>query len=328
MLAGDGVALVRHGARTLLLLREELLGFTDFGALEMADLGSDLVERGGEDGERGDVGGVAVALDDLGGNIDRLEAERGADGLFVLRFEVAEGADGAGELADAEVLGGGVEALEVALNFRVPEQELEAEGGGFGVDAVGAADGGGVFELEGALLQDFGEALDALAEDGVGFKELEGLRGVDDVGGGEAVVQPARGWLRNCKGSIDVLGDGGGEGDDVVADFGFDLVDAGDGERAFLGDGVGGGLRNEAGGGEGLRGGDLDAQPAAVLVLVGPDAAELGAGVARNHKDQFKAKGALMPGGHHFVGCWASRGAPAGREEEFRADQREERAKL
>jgi hypothetical protein len=35
-----------------------------------------------------------------------------------------------------------------------------------------------------------------------------------------------------------------------------------------------------------------------------------------------------MPGGHHFVGCWASRGAPAGREEEFRADQREERAKL
>jgi hypothetical protein len=47
----------------------------------------------------------------------------------------------------------------------------------------------------------------------------ERLRGVDDVGGGEAVVQPAGV-------GADAFGDGGGEGDDVVADFGFDGVDA------------------------------------------------------------------------------------------------------
>ena len=150
LFGGDGVALVGHGAGALLLFGEELFGLADFGALEMADLGGDLVERAGEDGECGDVGGVAVALDDLRCDVDGLEAELGADGLFVLGLEVAEGADGSGELADAEVFGGGVEAGEVALHLGVPEEELEAEGGGFGVDAVGAADDGGVLELDGA----------------------------------------------------------------------------------------------------------------------------------------------------------------------------------
>ena len=142
-------------------------------------------------------------------------------------LEVAEGADGSGELAYAEVFGGGVEAGEVALHLGVPEEELEAEGGGLGVDAVGAADDGGVLELDGALFQDVGEGEDAGADDGGGFFELEGLGGVDDVGGGEAVVEPA-----GVFGGVDVLGDGGGEGDDVVTDFGFDLVDAVDGEGA------------------------------------------------------------------------------------------------
>ena len=64
---------------------------------------------------------------------------------------MAEGADGAGELADAEVFGGGGEAGEVALHLGIPEQELEAEGGGFGVDSVSAADDGRVFELDGAV---------------------------------------------------------------------------------------------------------------------------------------------------------------------------------
>ena len=77
LLAGDGVALVGHGAGALLFFGEELFGFADLGALEVADLGGDLVERAGEDGEGGDVGGVAVALDDLGGDRDGFETEFG-----------------------------------------------------------------------------------------------------------------------------------------------------------------------------------------------------------------------------------------------------------
>ncbi len=102
---------------------------------------------------------MAVALDYLCGDGYWFEAEFRTDGFFVLGFEVAEGADGSGELADAEVFGGGVEAGEVALHLGVPEQELEAEGGGFGVDAVGAADDGGVLELDGAVFEGVARAL-------------------------------------------------------------------------------------------------------------------------------------------------------------------------
>src|ERR1700679_3225220 len=191
---------------------------------------------------------------------------------------MAEGADGSGEFADAEIFSGSVEAGEVALDLGVPEQELEAEGGGFGVDAVGAADDGGVLELEGAFFEDLGESYDAHADDGRGFAELEGLGGVDYIGGGEAVVEPA-----GVFGVVDVLGYGGGEGDDVVTDFGLDFVDAVYGDSAAVADGVGCGLRDEAEFREGLGGGDLYGEPALVFVGVGPDATHLGACVAGDH---------------------------------------------
>ncbi len=226
---------------------------------------------------------MAVALDYLRCDFDGAQAQFGADCLFVFGLEVAEGADGSGELADAEVFGCGVEAGEVALHLGVPEEELEAEGGGFGVDAVSAADDGGVFELDGALFQGVRESDDTCADDGGGFLELEGLRGVDDVGGGEAVVEPA-----GVFGGVDVLGDGGGEGDDVVLDLGFDLIDAVDGEGAALADGVGRGLRDEAELREGLGCCDFNGKPALVLVGVGPDAAHLGAGIAVDHGCSFE----------------------------------------
>ena len=194
LFAGDGVALVRHRAGAFLFFREELFGFADLGALEVADFGGDFVERAGR-GWRGwrrrQRGGHAglPALRPLRGAV-----RVGADCLFVLGLEVAEGADGAGEFAYAEVFGCGVEAGEVALHLGVPEEKLEAEGGGFGVDAVGATDDGRVLELEGALFEDVGESDDAGADDGGGFFELEGLGGVDDIGGGEAVVEPAGGF--------------------------------------------------------------------------------------------------------------------------------------
>jgi len=56
------------------------------------------------------------------------------------------------------------------------------------------------------------------------LSDEQGLRGVDHVVGGETVVKPA--GVR-----ADNFGDGGGEGDNVVADFGFDLVDALDGKQ-------------------------------------------------------------------------------------------------
>ena len=201
---------------------------------------------------------------------------RRADFLFEFRREVGEDSDCAGELADAHVFGGGHEARDVALRFGIPVGDFESEGDGLGVDAVSAADHGRVFELPGAALEDFGEALQILRDDLRRLADEQGLRGVDDVVGGEAVVEPA--GVR-----ADDFGDGGGEGDDVVADFGFDLVDAFDAEVGALADGLGGVFGDEAGFGEGFGGGDFDGQPGAEAVFVAPDAGHLGAGVARDH---------------------------------------------
>ena len=67
------------------------------------------------------------------------------------RFEVAEAADCTGDLADADILCGGVEAAEVAAHLGVPEQDsFMPKVVGSGVDAVGAADCRSVLELQGA----------------------------------------------------------------------------------------------------------------------------------------------------------------------------------
>ena len=59
-----------------------------------------------------------------------------------------------------------------------------------------------------------------------GLAHLQRLRGVDDVGGRQAEVQPA--------GSrTDLLGDGGREGDDVVLGRALDFLDARTSKAAF-----------------------------------------------------------------------------------------------
>ena len=54
VLGEHGVALVRHGAGALLALGEELLRFQHFGALQVADLDGDPLDRRGDDGEGGE----------------------------------------------------------------------------------------------------------------------------------------------------------------------------------------------------------------------------------------------------------------------------------
>ena len=210
------------------------------------------------------------------------------DRLFVFGLEVAKRADGSGEFAHPEIFGGGVEAGEVALHLGVPEEEFEAEGAGFGVDAVGAADDGGVLELDGAFFEGFGEGDDAGTDDGGGFFELQGLCGIDDVGGGEAVMEPA-----GVFGGVDVLGYGGGEGDDVVLDLSFDFVDAIDGEGSAIANGVGCGLRPAVLSTElGARRGGCDGGKVAAKSLCGR---ETGARVAITIRPNLTARAAFWP---------------------------------
>lgn len=273
VLAGDGVALVGHGAGALLLFAEELFRFADFGALQMADFRADLVERRRDDGERADVRGVAVALKYLCADFGGLEAEALADFFFQLRCDGAVAADCAGELADAHVFCCGGKACDVALTLGVPEEQFEAEGGGFCMDAVRAADAGGERELDGAALEYVRERVQAFKDGCGGLLEQEGLCGVHNVSGGEAEVQPAR--LR-----ADLFCDGSGEGDDVVACLEFDLLNARDFEVALGTDGLGGFLGDDACVGEDFACGRFDFKPCTELRFIGPELAHGGACIA------------------------------------------------
>src|ERR1700743_3008797 len=91
LLSRNRIAFMRHGGGALLLFRKELFGFAHFSTLQVANLDGDLVERCRDDGERGDVVRMAVALDDLRGHGRGLEAKLFADALFVLWAKVPEG---------------------------------------------------------------------------------------------------------------------------------------------------------------------------------------------------------------------------------------------
>ena len=91
---------------------------------------------------------MPVALDDLRGDRRDLQSEPLADGFFVFRLEMRGVADRARDLADSHLLGGHLEALEVALHLGVPVRQLEAERDRLGVNAVRAADLRRVLELE------------------------------------------------------------------------------------------------------------------------------------------------------------------------------------
>ena len=103
-LALVGVALVGHGGGALLGGAEGLFDFADFGAGEVADLGGELVERGGEEGEGVEDGGVAVALHDLGGDGVGGEAEALEGVVFDFGGDVGVGADRAGDFACGDVV--------------------------------------------------------------------------------------------------------------------------------------------------------------------------------------------------------------------------------
>src|SRR6202022_3003324 len=73
-LAQDGIALMRHRRRALLLRAERFTDLRYLGPLEMPDVGRELLQAPADDGQGGEVGGVAVSSDHLGGHRRDLQA--------------------------------------------------------------------------------------------------------------------------------------------------------------------------------------------------------------------------------------------------------------
>ncbi len=184
--------------------------------------------------------------------------------------EMARGRD-LGARADEPLLG--------AKEFGVGVGELEAEGRGFGVDAVRAADGRRHLVLEGAAPQRREQRIDVGDQQIDGAHELHVEAGVEHVGGGHALVHEAR--LRP-----DDLGEMGEERDDVVLDLALDLLDARDVELGILAFGpdlLGCGLGNDPKFGHGVGRMRLDLEPDAIARLRIPDRGHLRPSVARDH---------------------------------------------
>jgi len=266
LFAGDGIALVRHGGTAALLTAKGLFGFADFCALKVAHFQSDFFERCGDKRQGAEILRVAVSLNDLRSDGNGSEAEALADAFFHFRAEMRSVADGARNLPNGHLRGGVAKARDVALIFREPVGDFQAEGDGLGMNAVGAANMRGVAEFVGAKIEDFSEHHQAALDELGRVAHLKSLRGVDDVIRGHAIVQPTRGGR-----ITDGLAYSHGEGDDVVLYAGFNLMDLRDvdlcartnGGRSVFGD--------ETGLGESLRGGNFDFKPFGELAGVAPN---------------------------------------------------------
>src|SRR5579863_927344 len=221
---------------------------------------------------------VAVAFDHLRRNGRNGEAETLADFLFDLRAKMSAGAYGAGDLSDGDVFCGGFEAREVAAIFVIPVGDFQTEGDGLGVDAMSAADLRRVFELPGAALENFTKAREAGCDQLGGFTKEQGLSGIHNVVGSEAVMQPAGGF-----GIVDGFADSDGEGNDVMADFRFDFVDARDVNAGAFAQAQRSFARDNTRFGENVGGGEFDVEPFLEFVFVGPELAHLRARVSWYH---------------------------------------------
>ena len=135
--------------------------------------------------------------------------------------DVGEGADRAGDRAGRDVVARRDQPLAVAGEFGIGLRELEPEGRRLGVDAVAAADGRRQLVLERAALEHLEQRVEIRDQQVGGLLQLHRERGVEHVGAGHALVQPAP--LRP-----ELLAGPGQEGDHVMLGDRLDRVDRGD----------------------------------------------------------------------------------------------------
>ena len=166
---------------------------------------------------------MAVAGDDLRG--DRLgpQAELGQHLGFEIGGQCGVGPHRARELAEGALLDRAAQAFLVAAALKGISGDLQPEAGGLGMHAVGAPHRDGVAMGERQIPQGAGECGLLLDQERAGAGDRQAERGIEDIGGGHAVVDPARG-------RSDMFGDIGQERYDIVVGRLLELLGAFDAE--------------------------------------------------------------------------------------------------
>ena len=275
-LGADRVALVRHRRGALLAGGERLFDLAHLGFLQAADLGREALETGPGDRDRREQHRMAVARHDLGGDVLAPQPQPLHHPRLDRGRDRGVGADGARELAEGELRESVLETGDVAVGLEGEAGQPQAEGGGLGVDAVGAADAERVAVLQRPRDQGVAVGSGAGDDDLPGPAQLQRQRRVEHVGGGEAVVDPAPVLANRAGDDVD-------EGGDVVVGDPLALVDRRDRERRVGPRRLGGLARHHALLGPGLGRRQLDLEPGLHLALGRPDLTHLRARVAGNH---------------------------------------------
>ena len=238
---------------------------------------------------------MTVARHDLGRYRLGLQTEALEDLGLELRRSRRVGADGARNRAGRGLIERPLEPIGVAPGLEREARELDAEGRGLGVNAVGAADTHGV-RMRARLLYERLDKLVGLRDEQLARRlHLQRERGVENVRRSEPVMDPAPGVAGVRAEYIDESGD-------VVVGDRLALVHRLNGELR-------GADRLQILGGRPvhlLAGRDLDLAPRLHPGLVGPDGAHLRAGVARDHAGRL-IRGCGAPGDLRSWRCPARR---------------------
>jgi hypothetical protein len=240
-------------------------------------LGGETLESRARQRDRLEQLRVAVPGHHLGGDGLPLEAQPLQHALLVGRLVRGVCAHGTRDRPHRGLGERPLEALRVAMSLEGEARELQAEGRRLGVDAVRAPDAERVAVLAGPLEQRGHQLARAREDPLAGRLELEGEPGVHDVGAGEPEMDPTS--RRPGR-----LGEGVDEGRRLVVGHRLARPDGLERERRAPD-------RLELFGRravELLGGGHLDAAHRLEAGLVGPDASQLGAGVAVDHPSHHR----------------------------------------
>ena len=255
---------MRHRAAALLAFAEMFLDFMNLGALKTADLRSHLLQRGADQGQGGKIMRMTVALQNLGGNIRRMDAKLLTDIILHKRRNIGKRSDRTADLACFDICGSRIKPFEVPLHLFIPERKLQSEGRDLRMDAMGSSHHDGILVLQGIGFQDFHEIENILAQNGVCFLKADAICRIDDISARHAIMHPLL-FL------TETLGNTARERDDIMFRLCFNLMNAVHIKLCILPDRFHIFRRNLSEFAPGFINQDLDLQPCLIHCLFAPD---------------------------------------------------------
>src|SRR5579872_5465086 len=112
---------MRHSGGTLLSFRKILLSLKDFGALEVANLGCELLQGRSNDREHGKKISMPVSLQGLGGNKGWFQPQTLADIALNPGIDIGKGANRSGDHPNRHMLPSLFQTFNLAAHFPIPK---------------------------------------------------------------------------------------------------------------------------------------------------------------------------------------------------------------